>query len=704
MRLYAEVLIPLRIDPLWYEIPARLIGKVSLGKAVLVPLKSRKQMGIVLRMSDKLPEGLELSELKEIYAVEEGPSLLPPKLIELLEFASGHYACPLGMILKNVLPQKGRRFLFQLSEKGKKLLENAEVSGLLKKLKGRPLSLSVLERSFGSEEVEKAIKEDLIVPFRRSKGEFSLNVIEVGEEDNIRELNLWQKRAIKRISEGGSFLLFGVTGSGKTAVYLELIRMSLSAGKNVLILVPEIALTPQLYTRLKRALDEPIALLHSGLSSSERWEELKLISLGKARVVLGVRSAVFSPLKDLGLIIVDEEHDSSYKAQEGPFRYNARDMALMRGKLEGATVVLGSATPSVESFYNAQRGKLTLVELPVRVRGSLPQVEIVDLRQEKGFLSCHLLEALKECLSSNGQALLFLNRRGYAPVILCRECGEVLKCRYCSVSLTYHASKGILLCHYCGFSLKAPQVCFNCGSKRVFPIGFGTERVVEELKVLFPNKKIVRMDSDSIRGRRQYELTLRALQEGEIDILVGTQMVVKGHHFPRIKLVGILLADLPLNLPDFRSAERTFQLLTQAAGRAGRGEGKGRVIVQTFLPDHYAVRTASSQDYRAFFKEEINRRKSLKYPPFVRLALIRVWAKAEEEAKKAAQELRKYLETFPLEVLGPAPSPIEKLYGRWRWQILLKAPTSIVLREALKDLPHPKRVTLEVDVDPISLF
>mgnify|MGYP003878826845 CR=1 FL=1 len=680
------------------------MGKVSLGKSVLVPLKSRKQMGVVLRISDKLPEGLEVSDLKEIYAVEEGSSLLPPKLLELLEFASVYYASSMGITLKNVLPKKGRRFLFQLSEKGKKLLEEGKGSELLKRLKGRPLSLKVLERRFDPQELEMTIREGLIVPFRRSKNEFSLDVMEVGEEEEIRDLNLWQKRAIKRILEGGSFLLFGVTGSGKTAVYLELIRMSLSAGKNVLILVPEIGLTPQLYTRLKRALDEPIALLHSGLSPSERWEELKLISLGKARVVLGVRSAVFSPLKDLGLIIVDEEHDSSYKAQEGPFRYNARDMALMRGRLEGATVVLGSATPSVESFYNALRGKLTLVELPVRVKGSLPQVEIVDLKQEKGFLSSYLLEALKECFSSGGQALLFLNRRGYAPVILCRECGEVLKCQYCSVSLTYHASKGILLCHYCGFSLKAPQVCFNCGSKRVFPIGFGTERVVEELKALFPNKKIARMDSDSIKGRRQYETTLRGLQEGEIDLLVGTQMIVKGHHFPRIKLVGVLLADLPLNLPDFRSAERTFQLLTQAAGRAGRGEGKGRVIVQTFLPDHYAVRTASSQDYRAFFREEINRRKSLKYPPFVRLALIRVWAKAEEEAKKATRELRKYLETFPLEVLGPAPSPIEKLYGRWRWQILLKSPTSSILREVLKDLPHPKRVTLEVDVDPISLL
>jgi primosomal protein N' (replication factor Y) len=704
MRLYAEVLIPLRIDPFWYEVPERLLGKITVGKAVLVPLKTRKQLGIVLRLSHKLPEGLEVYDLKEIFAVEEGPSLLSPKLIELLEFASGYYACPLGTVLKSVIPQKGRRFLFQLSEKGRRLLEVGQAPDLIRKLKGRPLSLKVLERTFGAEQVEKAIREDLIVPFRRSKDEFSLDVIEVGEPEEIRDLNLWQKRALNRISQGGSFLLFGVTGSGKTAVYLQLIRMTLNAGKNVLVLVPEIGLTPQLYTRLKRVLDEPIALLHSGLSPSERWEELKLISMGKARVVLGVRSAVFSPLKDLGLIVVDEEHDSSYKAQDGPFRYNARDMALMRGKLEGATVVLGSATPSIESFYNAQKGKLTLVELPVRVRGSLPEVEIVDLKEERGFLSSHLVEALKECLYSGGQALLFLNRRGYAPVLLCRDCGEVLKCRYCSVSLTYHASKGVLLCHYCGFSIKAPQVCSNCGGKRVFPMGFGTERVVEELKVLFPDKKIARMDSDSIRGRRQYELTLRALQEGEIDMLVGTQMVVKGHHFPRIKLVGVLLADLPLSLPDFRSAERTFQLLTQAAGRAGRGEGRGRVIIQTYLPDHYAIRTASSQDYRAFFKEEINRRKALKYPPFVRLALLRVWAKSEEEAKRATQELRKYLEAFPLEVLGPAPSPIEKLYGRWRWQILLKSPTSSALREALKDLPRPRRVTLEVDVDPVSLL
>lgn len=506
---------------------------------------------------------------------------------------------------------------------------------------------------------------------------------------------------------GGVYLLHGVTGSGKTEVYIRAAEAALAAGKGALILVPEISLTPQLFTRFRRRLGEEVALLHSAMARQERYGQWRKIAAGDMRVVIGARSALFAPIKDLGLIVVDEEHEPSYKQSDG-LRYNARDMALVRGRLEGATVVLGSATPSVETYYNASRGRISLLRLRKRVDDRpLPTVEVVDLKGQKGVLSDPLKEALRETVSRGEQALLFLNRRGFAPVMTCRECGEPLRCNYCSVTLTYHASSQSLLCHYCGFSLPVPQICPRCGGKRISSVGFGTERVVEEVKRLLPRAQIARMDSDTVATRKDYEALLKALADGEIDVLVGTQMIVKGHDVPQITLVGVICADVALNLPDFRAPERTFQLLSQAAGRAGRGNREGRVIVQTFLPSHYAVLKASKHDFEGFFDQEIALRRELLYPPFCRLIQVRFIGADLRQVKVRAREVAQALEGGDFQVLGPAPAPLSLLRGRWRWQLLLKGRSYTAMREALREaIPRGERrgVRVEVDVDPLSMI
>ncbi len=537
----------------------------------------------------------------------------------------------------------------------------------------------------------------------------SLPLVEIGPSQPIRRLTPWQESALRHLRQGlreggGAYLLFGVTGSGKTEVYLRAVEETLARGKGALILVPEISLTPQLFTRFRQRIRGEVALLHSAMTRRERYEQWRLVASGRVRVVIGARSALFAPVKNLGLIVVDEEHDPSYKQSEG-FRYNARDLALVKGRLEGATVILGSATPSIESFHNAIKGKLSLLDLPKRVDDRpLPPVQVVDMKGQRGVLSGPLKDALKENFSRGGQAILFLNRRGFAPFLICRECGTPLRCRHCSVTLTYHASSESLRCHYCGYSLKAPQLCPNCGGRRLVGLGFGTERVAAEVSQLLPTARVVRMDSDTVSTRRDYERILRGLAEGEIDVLVGTQMVVKGHDFPRITLVGVVSADTALNLPDFRSAERTFQILDQAAGRAGRGEGEGRVVVQTLNPGHYAITTAARHDYRAFYRKEIAFRKELSYPPFCRLILVRLVGGNRETVKEASEVLARDLEGSDFEVLGPAPAPLEQIRGRWRWHLLLKGTKYTPMREALRGLPSFKKVKVEVDVDPLSML
>jgi primosomal protein N' (replication factor Y) len=515
-----------------------------------------------------------------------------------------------------------------------------------------------------------------------------------------------------------AFLLQGVTGSGKTEVYLSAIESALALGKNSLLLVPEIALTPAVAGQFLHRFGRQVALLHSGIGDSERAEQWRRIRNGSARVVVGTRSGIFAPVQNLGLVIVDEEHDGSYKQQETP-RYHARDVALMRAKEANAVALLGSATPSIESRFNADAGKYTLLRLPERIaRRPMPQVELIDMRIEfletkkQATFSRKLIEEMELRLKQGEQTMLLLNRRGFSSFLVCRACGERMQCTNCAVVLTHHRRDRRMLCHYCGYAEKIPSECPKCGSDHIQFLGTGSERVEDELHQLLPTARIGRLDRDSAAGKGAFEQILQSFRAGEIDILVGTQMIAKGHDIPNVTLVGVVLADIGLSMPDFRAAERTFQLLTQAAGRSGRGDAPGRVIVQTLSPEHYAVRLAAEQDYEGFYKKEMEFRKWLRYPPFAAVANVLLRAEKQQDALDMATQLGYLLHPPPegIRVIGPAEAPVPRLKNEYRYQILLKAAKRAVLRDALNQLrafaqkDRWPATALVVDVDPISLM
>jgi primosomal protein N' (replication factor Y) len=515
-----------------------------------------------------------------------------------------------------------------------------------------------------------------------------------------------------------AFLLQGVTGSGKTEVYLSAIEAALALGKNSLLLVPEIALTPAVAGQFLHRFGKQVALLHSGIGDSERAEQWRRIRNGVARVVVGTRSGIFAPIQNLGLVIVDEEHDGSYKQQETP-RYHARDVALMRAKEGNAVAVLGSATPSIESRFNADNGKYTLLRLPGRIASRpMPKVELIDMRTEfletrkQATFSRKLIEEMRLRLEQGEQTMLLLNRRGFSSFAVCRACGERVQCANCAVVLTHHRRDRRMLCHYCGYAEKIPSECPKCGSDHIQFLGTGSERVEDELHLLLPTARIARLDRDSAAGKGTFEQILHSFRASDIDILVGTQMIAKGHDIPNVTLVGVVLADIGLSMPDFRAAERTFQLLTQAAGRSGRGDTPGRVIVQTLSPEHYAVRFAADQDYEGFYKKEMEFRKWLRYPPFAAVANVLLRAEKQQDALDMATQLGYLLNPPPegIRVIGPAEAPVPRLKNEYRYQILLKAVKRAVLRDTLNQLrahaqkDHWPVTALMVDVDPISLM
>ena len=516
------------------------------------------------------------------------------------------------------------------------------------------------------------------------------------------------------------YLLFGVTSSGKTEVYLRLIAEAIDRGGSALVLVPEISLTPQLAARFRARFGDQVAVLHSGLSDAERFGQWRRIHAGDVPIVVGARSAVFAPLSNLAVIIVDEEHDASFKQQEG-VRYNGRDVALVRAQRGDMVVVLGSATPSFESFRGASEGRSHLLHMRQRATPRpLPQVEIVDVRtyhRDRGVLSAPLAEALTEALARGEQAILFLNRRGFSPTVLCRSCGFSFRCRNCSVTLTYHRYRERIVCHYCGHSDAMPEVCPQCDDDRIGMLGTGTEQVEELLCERFPNARVARLDRDTARAFGVRSI-LRRVRRGEVDILIGTQMVTKGHDFPNVTVVGVICADMGLHFPDFRSAERTFQLLTQVAGRAGRGEQPGRVLIQSYNPDHPSLRCACNHDYEAFYATELPEREELAYPPCAHLASVHIDGPDEQAVVRAARRLADLghrlvanLDAPRPYVLGPAEAPLQKLKGRVRWMLLLKCTSRAPLRWVLAQLmagaaaaDFPRGVRVMVDVDPISML
>jgi primosomal protein N' (replication factor Y) len=513
-------------------------------------------------------------------------------------------------------------------------------------------------------------------------------------------------------------LLHGVTGSGKTAVYLSAMQAMLTKGRSAILLVPEIGLTPAMAADLHQVFGDEVAILHSALTDDERAEQWKRIRNGESHIVVGTRSAVFAPVHDLALIVVDEEHDHSYKQDETP-RYHARDVAVMRAKMTNAVVVLGSATPSLETYYNAQQGKYKLMELAERIeKRPLPEVEIIDMRAEfqktkkDQVLSGKLVEEIAERLERNEQVMVLLNRRGYSAFVLCRECGETVQCKNCAIAMTYHKREHRLVCHYCGFVRPAPKTCPKCGSEYVQYLGTGSEKLEQMLHGMFPQARIGRLDRDTVRGRDDLEQILGALHAGEIDLLVGTQMIAKGHDIPNVTLVGVVGSDAALGFPDFRAAERTFQLLTQVAGRAGRGETPGKVLLQTFFTDHYAIQFGAAHDYHGFYEKEARFRSWMHYPPFNAVSNVIVRSNKLDEALTWSGILGKWFEATRLEgvrVMGPAAAPIVRLKTEYRYHFLLKSASrermNTVLRAMIEHAVEKKipRTNLVVDVDALSL-
>lgn len=741
-RKVVRVLLDRSLDrPLDYLVPETMADKVGIGSRVRVPLQNRVLLGTVVA----LPEEGETSRMKEIADVLGDRPMLSPVLLELARWMATYYLCKEETALRTILPQvvrtaklghkqrKGVRILRSASDAeldtiAKRAPKQAAILALLRETPEQSIPLTSLEAELGAASAA-------VEALRRSGW---VECVEIQEQrDPCAEdvflpttpltLNEAQKTcldavvaALEHPAQHKPFLLHGVTGSGKTEVYLQAVQAALDRNQCALVLVPEISLAPQTVERFKSrfsAIQDEVAVLHSHLSDGERHDEWFKIHSGRARIVIGARSAVFAPLPRLGLIIVDEEHESSYKQEEMP-RYHARDVAVMRARMEPCAILLGSATPSTESYHNTTTGKYTLLELPERVDNqSLPIIRILDLRTQRrkqgsdGLLSVPLQQAITDRLTKGEQVILFLNRRGYSTSLVCGACGHVCTCPDCSVALTYHRDEERLVCHVCGGTRRAPKVCPECADAGIRFSGVGTQKIEEAVKRFFPKARILRMDADSMSRKDAYRDAFLKFKKGQLDILIGTQMIAKGLHFPNVTLVGIINADMGLHLPDFRAGERTFQLLTQVAGRAGRGEMEGEVMVQTSTPAHPAIQFARHHDYPGFWEQEREFREQFRYPPFVRMILVTVRSEAESMAEFTAQTLhRRLAEQLPDEVFlgNAAPAPLTKAKGQFRYQLSLRGPKTAALgnhvRKVLERLTLPEDVFISVDVDPYSLL
>lgn len=710
------------------------------GRRLVVPFGARKAIAFSLGEARAAPPG----ETREVLAVlDEGP-ILPPDLLALLRFAADYYLHPLGDALRTALPPDLGRVRegaerpplpnrVELVPPLEELREGTEPFSALRRAPRQAALVQKLVEAGGSaplEELREAFSLELVRTLEARGFVRLLHLPEEVEEERIfavsapERLSQEQEEAVRAIADarGGyaCFLLQGVTGSGKTEVYLRAIEEVRRRGGGALVLVPEIALTPQLAERFRARFGEEVAVLHSGMGEKERVREHRRLLSGEASIALGARSAVFAPVRELGIVVVDEEHDGSFK-QEEKFRYNARDLAVVRAERAGVPCVLGSATPSLESLENARRGKYRRLVLSQRADGrKLPAVEVVDLRAqetapgpdgEPELLSPRLLDELRATLERKEQALLLLNRRGHAPLVLCPTCGERASCRNCDVGLTYHRSTETLRCHYCDLRMPRWKECPSCKTE-LLVLGMGTERLEQSLARHLPEARIARLDRDTAGNERKLRGILASFARRETDILVGTQMVAKGHDFAGVTLVGVVLADIGLGLPDFRAGERTFQLLTQVAGRAGRGEMPGKVIVQTFHPDEDPIVFASRHDPMGFAQGEAERRRALGYPPYRRMLAVRVDGPAPAAAEGAARALGQLLRRIAgrqAQILGPSPSPIARLRGRSRFQILVLAPRPSTLRAVgnalLAEAPaFGAGVRFVLDVDPVSML
>jgi len=778
-----EVALPLPLPRTFtYRVPG---GGALPGTRVRVSFGKRKLLGYII--SAGAPSTADAAKIKDVDAVLETQPSLTSDVLQLCQWLSEYYVLPLGQVLRSALPAvlygdvaideplKTRRVL-RITKDVLSLIERDQLFGRAQRQ--REL-FETVEGMGGAAEVAHLVTQ-LGYTYAIVNGLVSRGVAEIVEERVDRDpfasmalttlptltLTPAQSAAVRTLSIATRkpkeaelpFLLRGVTGSGKTLVYIELLKEVVQRqGRGAIVLVPEIALTPQTVARFRAHFGDVIAVLHSALSEGERFDAWRALRDGEKRIAIGARSAVFAPVRDLGAIVLDEEHEASYKQSESP-RYHARELAIIRARLTGAVCLLGSATPALESWANAQSGKYRLLELPERVEGRpLPPVEIVDRRRRsdrdsdsdsdrdghsdrdkrhpltrppipipianaiaapnESILSKRLQEAIWQRLDNNEQTILLLNRRGYATFVQCRACGEVWQCPQCNVSLTFHRGRKRLVCHYCFHEEPPPSVCPRCASNDISFRGVGTEQVEREVTETFPAARVARMDVDTTSSKWSHHEILGRVERGEVDILLGTQMIAKGLDFANVTLVGVVNADVAMNLPDFRASERTFQLLTQVAGRAGRGQKGGEVLVQTSLPNHYAIKCALDHDYIGFAERELQERRGPPYPPFVRLANILISGTIEDatmnEADRSADYIRNIIASnrLPLTVTGPAPAPIDRIRGRWRWHFLLRGESAKAMTIALRHLQYryefkagAAELRLVIDRDPVSLM
>ncbi len=666
---YAQVAVPLPVqDPFTYLLENGFSDTAKVGSRVLVPFKNREIQGYIVGM-DQEPAAGKIKPVKELIDAEP---VLDAVFLELAKWMSEYYFCSWGEAIENMLPKS--------------------------------VKLGRKQGDFADAAPQETKPEDFVTPT-----DFELT------QEQVHALDL-----ICKFSETGRYhpvLLHGVTGSGKTEVYIRAIKHGLAKGKGAICLVPEIALTTQIRDFFQGHFSGLLEIIHSRLTDRERMLAWLRIREGKSRVVLGPRSALFAPVENLGLIMVDEEHENSYKQAETP-RYHVRETAKKRAELENAVLILGSATPSLETMREANEGRITKVVLTKRVvNRELPLVRIVDLKREieihrkLSIFSFPLQKEVAASLEKKESVLLLLNRRGFATQVQCLGCGQIVQCRHCRVSMTYHQTKKILLCHYCNFQTKLEDRCPSCQAGVLKYVGWGTEKIESEIARFFPQARIARLDTDVARHKGMQEKILKDFRAGRIDILVGTQMIAKGFDFPQVTTVGVISADVGLALPDFRSSERTFQLLTQVAGRAGRGSLKGQVIIQTFSPHHHSIVFAKDHDYQAFYDKEVPMRQELGLPPFSHLINLIIHSPDEQEIYRYAMELKKNLADRSaklFELIGPAPLPFYKLRGHFRWHLMLKGDDvraiNRELRKRLAGMKKPSRIKLIVDVDPVSVL
>ena len=703
-----------------YIIPDNLLDKTKVGIRVVVPFANQTLEGFVLEISNNKDTSLEL---KEIIDVVDQDVVLNDELLELGKKMKESLLCTLISCYQAMLPKALK------AKHGVNINKKMDTYLVLGNVSDTKLNSKQLEIINVVKDNDRVLKSELnkisvsSVKTLINKGilvEEKCEKYRLDHDTLIKEkypLTSFQQEAVDKILDkkntNSVFLLHGVTGSGKTEIYMEIIERLMNEDKSSIVLVPEISLTEQIVNRFEKRFSTNIAILHSRLSDGEKYDEYRRIARGEVKIVIGARSAIFAPLKNIGAIIIDEEHTDSYKQDNNP-KYNALDIAKLRCNFHNALLVLGSATPTLESYARAQKGIYNLIELKERVNGkNLPTIEIVDMNHElgrkKGSFSKKMVDSITDVLNRNEQVILLLNRRGYSSFVSCKNCGNTIKCPNCDISLTYHKTSNTLRCHYCGYGTKLESVCSSCGEEAMSTMGTGTEKVEEELEKLFPGKKVIRMDLDTTSKKGSHERIIKAFENHEYDILLGTQMIAKGLDFSNVTLVGVINADTSLNIPDFRSSENTFDLLCQVAGRSGRGEKNGKVIIQTFNPDHYAIKYAKTHDYFGFYNKEMEIRKKLGYSPYYFLTSIKISSKIYEEARNVSGLIGSYLNNH-LEnviILGPSVANIFRINNTYNFQVIIKYKRCDNLKEVLNDLiEHYKtnsKVKIDIDFNPIHI-